>query len=36
MLAFLWQDLGATHEEIIAGMEKKFSRLIKLHEEGKL
>lgn len=36
MLAFLWHDLGASHEEIIAGMEKKFARLIKLHEEGKL
>lgn len=36
MLAFLWQSLGASHDEIIAGMEQKFSRLIKLHEEGKL
>lgn len=35
MLAFLWSDLGATHDEIIAGMEKKFSRLLKMHEEGK-
>jgi hypothetical protein len=26
MLAFLWNDLGATHEEIIKGMEKKYSR----------
>ncbi len=26
MLAFLWSDLGATHEEIITGMEKKYSR----------
>lgn len=36
MLAFLWQDLGASHDKIIAGMEKKFARLIKLHEEGKI
>ncbi|HKL26505.1 MAG TPA: PCYCGC motif-containing (lipo)protein [Desulfuromonadales bacterium] len=36
MLAFLWHDLGTSHDEIIAGMEKKFARLIKLHEEGKL
>ena len=36
MLAFLWHNLGASHDEIIAGMEKKFARLIKLHEEGKL
>ncbi len=28
MLAFLWQDAGASHEEIIAGMEKKFARLL--------
>jgi len=36
MLAFLWSDLGASHDEIIAGMEKKFSRMLKMHEEGKL
>lgn len=36
MLAFLWDNLGATHDEIIAGMEKKFSRLIKMRERGEL
>ena len=36
MLAFLWSDLGATHDEIIAGMEKKFSRLVEMREQGEL
>ncbi len=36
MLAFLWNDLGATHAEIIAGMEKRFERIIQLHKEGKI
>ncbi len=35
MLAFLLSDLGATHDEIIAGMEKKFSRLLQMQEESK-
>jgi len=35
-LAFLWADLGASHEEIIQGMEKKFAPLIRMHEEGKI
>jgi hypothetical protein len=30
MIAFLWQDAGASHEEILAGMKVKFSRLIKM------
>jgi hypothetical protein len=30
MIAFLWQDVGATHEEILAGMKVKFARLIKM------
>jgi hypothetical protein len=29
MLAFLWNELGASDEEIIKGMEKKFERLVK-------
>ncbi len=33
MIAFLWQDAGATHEEILAGMKVKFARLIKMREE---
>lgn len=36
MLAFLWNDLGATHDEIIVGMEKKFSRLVKMREKGEI
>lgn len=28
MLAFLWKDLGASDEEILKGMEKKFERLL--------
>jgi hypothetical protein len=36
MLAFLWNDLGATHDEIIAGMKKRFSRMVEKHKEGKL
>ncbi len=36
LLAFLWDDLGATHDEIIAGMERKFERLIKMHERGEI
>jgi Protein of unknown function with PCYCGC motif len=35
MQAFLWNDLGATHAEIIAGMEKKYQRLIQMKKEGK-
>lgn len=33
MLAFLWGDLGASHREIIEGMEKKFERLLKSRSE---
>jgi len=36
LLAFLWNDLGATHSDIIAGMESKFKRLIEMHERGEL
>jgi len=32
-LAFLWSELGATHEEIIAGMKTKFAPLIKMRKE---
>lgn len=35
MQAFLWDDLGATHDEIIAGMEQKYQRLIQMKQEGK-
>ncbi|WP_432823463.1 PCYCGC motif-containing (lipo)protein [Trichloromonas sp.] len=35
MQAFLWNDLGATHDEIIAGMEKKYQRLIQMKKDGK-
>jgi hypothetical protein len=31
----LWNDLGATHDEIIAGMEKRYSRLLKKKGAGK-
>lgn len=34
-LAFLWADLGASHAEIILGMEQKFAPLIKAHKKGK-
>jgi hypothetical protein len=34
MLAFLWQDAGATHEEILAGLKVKFARLINMREKG--
>ncbi len=35
LIAFLWQDAGATHDEILAGMKVKFARLIKMREAGK-
>lgn len=35
MQAFLLNDLGATHAEIIAGMEKRYQRLIQMKKEGK-
>ena len=35
MQAFLWDDIGASHDEIIAGMEKKYQRLIQMKKEGK-
>ena len=31
LLAFLWDDLGATHAEIMAGMIEKFAPLIKIY-----
>ncbi len=36
MMALLTKELGASDEEIQAGMAKKFGKLIKLKEEGKL
>lgn len=35
MQALLWNELGATHDEIIAGMEKKYQRMIQMKNEGK-
>lgn len=34
-LAFLWDSLGASHAEIIQGMEKKFAPLIERYQKGK-
>lgn len=34
MLAFLWKNLGATEQEILKGMERKFERLLKERERG--
>lgn len=33
LLAFLWNDLGATHEEIMAGMKQKFAPLIEKYHQ---
>jgi hypothetical protein len=33
LLAFLWDDLGATHEEIMAGMKEKFAPLIEKYHQ---
>lgn len=33
MLAFLWRDAGASHDEILAGMKVKFARLIRMREK---
>ncbi len=33
LLAFLWDHLGATHEEIMAGMKKKFAPLIEKYHQ---
>ncbi len=33
LLAFLWGDLGATHEEIMAGMKEKFAPLIEKYHQ---
>ncbi len=33
LLAFLWDDLGATHAEIMAGMKKKFAPLIEKYHQ---
>lgn len=35
LLAFLWAGLGATHAEIMEGMQMKFAPLIKMKQEGK-
>jgi len=35
MQAFLWNDLGATHDEIITGMKRKYWKLIEMKKEGK-
>lgn len=35
LLAFLWQDAGASHDEILAGMKVKFARMIKMNEDRK-
>ncbi|PLX84777.1 MAG: hypothetical protein C0618_11095 [Desulfuromonas sp.] len=34
MLAFLWQDAGASHGEILEGMKVKFKRLHEMREKG--
>ncbi len=36
ILVFLWNDLGATHQEILQGQEKRFSRLLKMREGRKI
>ncbi len=33
LLAFLWNDLGATHEEIMVGMKEKFAPLIEKYHQ---
>lgn len=33
LLAFLWNDLGATHEEIMTGMKEKFAPLIEKYHQ---
>lgn len=33
LLAFLWDDLGATHDEIMQGMKEKFAPLIKKYHQ---
>lgn len=33
LLAFLWDDLGATHDEIMKGMKKKFAPLIEKYHQ---
>ena len=33
LLAFLWSDLGATHEEIMVGMKEKFAPLIEKYHQ---
>ncbi|MBW2451433.1 MAG: hypothetical protein JRF07_03650 [Deltaproteobacteria bacterium] len=35
LLAFLWNDLGANHEEIMAGMKEKFAPLIEKYHQHK-
>lgn len=35
MLAFLWAELGASREEIRAGMERKFHWLLEKHQEDR-
>lgn len=34
LLAFLWDDLGANHEDIMAGMKDKFAPLIEKYHSG--
>lgn len=34
LLAFLWDDLGATHDDIMAGMKDKFAPLIEKYHSG--
>lgn len=33
MMAFLWQDAGASHDEIQAGMKVKFARMIEMQKK---
>lgn len=33
LLAFLWEDLGATHDEIMVGMKEKFAPLIEKYHQ---
>lgn len=33
LLAFLWDDIGATHDEIMVGMKKKFAPLIEKYHQ---
>lgn len=35
LLAFLWSDLGASHDEIMAGMKEVFAELIEMYHQHK-